>query len=106
MAEVNMSRPRSTKSLVLKVLALAVAVAALACLAAVALAGWGLLPRNTARTWSIAVGSVGLLLLGARVLQSTWRRAGRDQLSPASELSTLTFPPMSRLDRPRVQRLK
>jgi hypothetical protein len=99
-----MPRPRqSKKSFVLRSLALLAVGAALACVAAIALVGWGLLPRNAARSLSVVVGSVGLLLLGARVLQSTWRRTGGNQLDPATELSTLTFPPASRLDRPRLR---
>jgi hypothetical protein len=89
----------------LKLLASLVALGLLACLLAAALLGVGTLAHRPLLATSVVL-VAGVLLAGLRrlVREIADRRAAQDL--GASELTTLTFPPESRLQRPRSSQLR
>ena len=91
---------------ILKTLAGALALGALAHGSAAAATGSGLLARGPLRTGAlIALCLVAALALVRTLLKMAARRADANLLDPASELTTLTFPP-TRSQRPRMHRAK
>jgi type II secretory pathway pseudopilin PulG len=79
----------------------------LACLAAIALMALGVLPRSTGRMIAFLAGAAALVLALLRLLLDiAARRAQEDVIAAPSELTTLTFPPASRFDRPRLPRAR
>src|SRR4051812_37198897 len=95
--------PDSVSTLALAGLA---ALGGLACVVAAVLMLAGALPGRPTRLLTVAGLAVGLLYACVRLLQRVSRQPDANQLDPASELTTLTFPPNSRLDRPRLSRAK
>jgi hypothetical protein len=101
-----MSLQRPLTIVILKTLAGAAALGALAYGAAVAATRSGLLPRGPLRTGvAVAVGGLVAMALIALLFKRAARRADANLLDPASELTTLTFPP-TRSPRPRLNRAK
>ncbi len=92
-----MRRRSSTDPLFLKALAALVALGLLLALAAATLMTVGTLGRNPVRLLVAAVATVALALALVRLLQEARRRSDPNRLDPASELTTLTFPPTSRM---------
>jgi fatty acid desaturase len=96
---------RTPDTVFLKLLASLVALGLLACLSAAAWMGAGPLARSPF-VLVVLVVATGALLLGVRRLMHELadRRAAEDL--DASELTTLTFPPESRLQRPRSSQFR
>jgi hypothetical protein len=91
---------------ILKTLAGAAALGALAHGSAAAASTEGLLARGPLRTGAlIALCVVAALALVRTLLKMAARRSDANLLDPASELTTLTFPP-TRSQRPRLDRAK
>ena len=87
----------STDPVFLKALAVLTAVGLLLAVAAATLMTGGTLGRNPVRLLVAALATLGLALALVRLLQETRRRSDPNLLDPASELTTLTFPPTSRM---------
>ena len=96
---------RTPDTVFLKLLASLLALGVLACLSAAAWMGAGPLARSPFVLMVLVV-ATGALLVGVRrlVLELAERRAAEDL--DASELTTLTFPPESRLQRPRSSQFR
>jgi peptidoglycan/LPS O-acetylase OafA/YrhL len=100
-----MHRRRFHDSTPTKILASLAGLGALACLAAIVLMALGVLPRSTGRMIALLGGAAALVLALLRLLLDiAARRAQEDVIAAPSELTTLTFPPASRFDRPRMPR--
>jgi hypothetical protein len=96
-------RRNSDDSVLFKTLAGLAALGGLACLLAAAMMALGTLAASAVRVLGAALGAGTLLWTCLRLLRVA-QQADPDRLDPASELTTLTFPPHSRLDRPRLHR--
>ncbi|MDB5958576.1 MAG: hypothetical protein JWP60_5184 [Ramlibacter sp.] len=93
-----------TQAILKKTLAGAAAMAALAHGPAAAAQATGLLARGPLRTTAVvAFGGLALLAMVRVLLRLMARRADSNQLDPASELTTLTFPPTRNPRPPRAK---
>ena len=96
---------RNPDTAILKLLASVAALGLLACLSAAAVVGVGTLARSPVLATSVLL-VTGVLAVGLRhLLAEIAERRAADDLG-ASELTTLTFPPESRVQRTRPSPLR
>lgn len=100
-----MYRRRSTSPVLLMLLATLSGLALVGCVAAVVLMASGQLAGGPARMVSLAIGMAALAFAFLRLLLVIGEsRTANALIRPASELTTLTFPPMPRVRRSRPER--
>lgn len=89
----------------LKALAVLTGLAILGCVAVAALIGAGVWPKVPGALFGLAL-AAGILVIAlvAIVLQILAARPERELIEPALEMSTLTFPPAPRVQRPPLPR--
>lgn len=103
-----MHQRKNSPAALLKLLFAAAVVASVAWLALPAVFGAGMLAAGTLRVALMVVG-IALLALAAFVLLLHLAQRLRERteyLEPPLEMSTLTFPPAPRVERPRLDRAK
>ena len=102
-----MHRRRTHDSTPTKILAVLAGLGVLACLAAFALMALGVISGSAGRMIAFLGAAAALVLALIRLLlEIAARRAEEDVIAAPSELTTLTVPPASRFDRPRVPRTR
>jgi hypothetical protein len=96
-----LNRKKSTDTTLPILLAMLTGIGLVGCVAAAALLGMGRLPSSALRVTGIAVGIAAFSLALLRLLlEIADRRSAADFIGPASELTTLTFAPTPRVQRP------